>query len=343
MVAQPVDVSRHGRDLNLDFVKGFLVVVMALYHAMNYFAVVPSEVYGYLRFANGSFVFMAGYTVAIFYAKSAATQASIRLLTRGAKLLALFTVLNLALSAFSITNYRQVTFGLADYLNQLGRIYGSGDAPQIAFRILVPIAYVLMLSGLFLWSARWQKLLMALTFLAAVLHNALFSSLPPTVFFVLTGLMGLVLGLTLQWWLKTPTFEVLAMRPRAWAVMASGVGFIAVASVMNTLSSNVLAYSVGLGVMLALVYGMAKACNPSAALYGATVLLGSYSLVAYVGQIGYLFLLHRALRNLDLAPGLVLAVAFVSTSAFMWVGCLGLEALRHRSKLVEQTYRMVFA
>lgn len=351
MVAQPVDVSRHGRDLNLDFVKGFLVVVMALYHAMNYFAVVPSEVYGYLRFANGSFVFMAGYTVAIFYAKSAVTQASIRLLTRGAKLLALFTVLNLALSAFSITNYRQVTFGLADYLNQLGRIYGSGDAPQIAFRILVPIAYVLMLSGLFLVSVRWQKMLMALTFLAALLHNALFNSLPPTVFFVLTGLMGLALGLALGLasgfgfglLLKTPTFEVLALRPRAWAVTVLGVGFIAVASVMNTLSSNVLAYSLGLGVMLALVCGMAKACNPSAALYRATVLLGSYSLVAYVGQIGYLFLLHRALRNLDLAPGLVLAVAFVSTCAFMWVGCLGLEALRHRSKLVEQTYRMVFA
>ena len=122
-----------------------------------------------------------------------------------------------------------------------------------------------------------------------------------------------------------------------------GVGFIAVASVMNTLSSNVLAYSVGLGVMLALVYGMAKACNPSAALYRATALLGSYSLVAYVGQIGYLFLLHRALRGVGLEPALTLALAFVSTCAFLWLGCLCLEALRHRSKWVEQTYRMVFA
>jgi OpgC protein len=339
MLDQPVDVSRHGRDLNLDFVKGFLVVVMALYHAMNYFAVVPSEVYGYLRFANGSFVFMAGYAVALFYTRSAATQSSIRLVTRGAKLLALFTALNVALSAFSITNYRQVTFGLADYLNQLGSIYGSGDAPQIAFRILVPIAYVLMLSGLFLLSAGWQKMLIALTFSAALLHSAFASSLPPNVFFMLTGLMGLALGLLL----KTPTFEVLAMRPRALAVMVSVVGFVALASVMNTLSSNVLAYSVGLGLMLALVYGMAKGCNPNAALYSATVLLGSYSLVAYVGQIGYLFLLHRAVRGLGLAPGLALAFAFLSTCVFLWVGCKGLEALRQRSRLVEQTYRMVFA
>lgn len=338
------DVSApSGRNLNLDFVKGFLVVVMALYHAMNYFAVVPSEVYGYLRFANGSFVFIAGYTVALFYTSSVTTQASIRLLTRGAKLLALFTALNLALSTFSITNYRQVTFGLADYLNQLGRIYGSGDAPQIALRILVPIAYVLMLSGLFLVSAGWQKILMALTFLAALLHGTVFSSLPPNLFFVLTGLLGLALGL----WLKTRKFEVLSMRPRALArplaMTVSVVGFIAVASVMNTLSSHVLAYSVGLGVMLALVYGMAKEFNPKAAFYRATVLLGSYSLVAYVGQIGYLFLLHRALRGAGVAPELALAFAFVSTCVFLWVGCQCLEALRHRSKLVEQTYRMVFA
>jgi hypothetical protein len=255
----------------------------------------------------------------------------------------LFTVLNLALSAFGVTNYRQVTFGLADYLNQLGRTYGSGDAPQIAFRILVPIAYVLMLSGLFLLSAGWQKLLIALTFSAALLHSAVASSLPPNVFFLLTGLMGLALGLTLQWWLKTPTFEVLAIRPRALAVMVSGVGFVALASVMNTLSSNVLAYSVGLGLMLALVYGVAKGCNPNAALYRATVLLGSYSLVAYVGQIGYLFLLHRALRGAGLAPALALVLAFISTCVFLWVGCKFLEALRHRSRLVEQTYRMVFA
>jgi hypothetical protein len=331
------------RDLNLDFVKGFLVVVMVLYHAMNYFAAVPPEVYGYLRFVNGSFVFVAGYVVALFYASSTSKTAWLRLASRGVKLLALFTVLNLALSALGVTNYRQVTFGLADYLNQLGRIYGSGDAPQIAFRILVPIAYVLMLSGLFLLSVRLQWVLVLLTFLAALLHGAFTSSLPPNVFFVLTGLMGLSMGL----WAKQLKLQSVAVRAAALkfpvAFTVSSVAFVAVASVMNTLSSNVLAYSLGLAVMLALVYGVARALTPTASLYRAIVLLGNYSLVAYVGQIGYLFLLHRALRGHGVAPGLALAVAFVSTCAFLWLGCQCLEALRQRSRLVEQTYRMVFA
>ena len=48
-----VEVSHAGdRDLNLDFVKGVLVVVMVVYHAMNYFADVDPDYYGYIRFIN---------------------------------------------------------------------------------------------------------------------------------------------------------------------------------------------------------------------------------------------------------------------------------------------------
>jgi hypothetical protein len=281
--------------------------------------------------------------VALVYAQPASVTAWRRLAARGLKLLALFTVLNLALSAGGVTNYRQVTFGLADYLNQLGRIYGSGDAPQIAFRILVPIAYVLMLSALFLLSARLQTALMVLTLVAALLHASVLHSLPPNVFFVLTGLMGLSLGLWAQQWkLESVAVRAVALKfPVAFTV--SSVAFVAVAGVMNTLSSNVLAYSLGLAVMLALVYTVSRGLNPASALYRAAVLLGNYSLVAYVGQIAFLFFLHRALRGQAFSPGMALGVAFASTCVFLWVGCLSLEALRHRSKLAEQTYRLVFA
>lgn len=327
------------RDTNLDFVKGFLVVVMVLYHALNYFAVVPPEVYGYLRFVNGSFVFMAGFAVALFYDTGAPSPTLMRLVVRGLKLLVLFTVLNLTLATLAVTNYRNVTFGLAAYVSQIERIYGSGEAPQIAFRILVPIAYVLMLAGLFLVSKALQRLLVPLTFFAALLHNAWFNSVPPNVFFVLTGAVGLSLGLLAR---------VLNLRPPMptpnWpASIAKIAAFLALASMMNRLSSNVLAYSLGLGLMLAAVYSAARSLDPSSALYRATVLLGSYSLVAYVGQSGYLFLLQRALRGQGLTPAAALAVAVLSTCVFLWVGCQCLEALRQRSRWAENTYRMVFA
>ncbi len=334
--APPV-ASAKPRDLGLDFVKGFLVVVMALYHGMNYFSSVPAEYYGYLRFVNGSFVFISGYVVAAFYAEQARSDrfaAFRRLASRGLKLLCIFTALNLAVSAVGVTNYRAVTFGLSDYLDSAADIYGSGQAHQIAFRILVPISYVLMVSGLYLVSKRSQAILVALTLAAALLWT-IFTPLVPNVFFVLTGLVGLSFGLLL---LKN---DLLRHRLRHWPLIV--VGFVALASAMNWLSGNVLAYGVGVGLLLKLVHDGAALLRPDGRVYRWLVLLGKYSLVSYIGQIGFLFVLHRALRGHDFAPMLELALAFFATCAFLLVACASIERLRRRFRLVEGTYRLVFA
>ena len=334
--ASPV-THKKDRDLGLDFVKGFLVVVMALYHSMNYFSNVPAEYYGYLRFVNGSFVFISGYVVAAFYAEQARTDrfaALRRLASRGFKLLCIFSALNLAVSAVGVTNYRNVTFGLSDYLNGVSDIYGSGQAHQIAFRILVPISYVLMVSGLYLVSKRSQAILIALTLAAALLWT-FFAPLVANVFFVLTGLVGLSCGLLLM---KT---DLLRHRLGRWPLIL--IGFIAIASIMNWLSGNVLAYGIGVGLLLKLVYDGSALLAPDGRLYKWLVLLGKYSLVSYIAQIGFLFVLHRALRGHELAPASELALAFVATCVFLLAICMAIEKLRRRFRLVEGTYRLVFA
>ena len=334
--ARPAAGAKH-RDLGLDFVKGFLVVVMALYHGMNYFSDVPAEAYGYLRFVNGSFVFISGYVVAAFYTDASRGDrfaAFRRLASRGLKLLCIFTVLNLAVSALGMTNYRAVTFGLSDYLDSAADIYGSGQAHQIAFRILVPISYVLMLSGLYLVSPRSQAILIALTLATALLWN-FFAPLVANVFFVLTGLVGLSFGLLL---LK---HDLLGRRVRRWLPIV--LGFVALASVMNWLSGNVLAYGVGVGLLLKLVYDGAALLAPAGRIYQWLVLLGRYSLVSYIAQIGFLFVLHRALRGHEFAPLPELALVFLATCAFLLAACLAIDRLRRRFRLVEGTYRLVFA
>lgn len=325
------------RDLGLDFVKGFLVVVMALYHGMNYFSNVPAEYYGYLRFVNGSFVFISGYVVAAFYSEQARTSrfaALRRLASRGFKLLCIFSALNLAVSAAGVTNYRAVTFGLSDYLDSAADIYGSGQAHQIAFRILVPISYVLMLSGLYLVSKRSQAVLIAATIAAALLWN-LFAPLVANVFFVLTGLVGLSFGLLLL------NNDLLRHRVRSWLLII--IGFVALASVMNRLSGNVLAYGVGVGLMLKLVYDGSALLAQDGRVHEWLVLLGKYSLVSYIAQIGFLFVLHRALRGHEFAPVYELALAFLATCVFLLATCMAIEKLRRRFRLVEGTYRLVFA
>lgn len=325
------------RDLGLDFVKGFLVVVMALYHGMNYFSDLPAEYYGYLRFVNGSFVFISGYVVAAFYSEQACSELFAplrRLSSRGIKLLCIFSVLNLAVSAAGMTNYRNVTFGLVDYVASAADIYGSGQAHQIAFRILVPISYVLMLSGLFLVSRRTQTLLIALTIATALLWTV-FTPVAPNAFFVLTGLLGLSFGLLLL------NSDLLRRRVASWPVIA--IGFVALASVMNLLSGNVLAYGVGVGLLLKLVYDGARLLDIDGRVFRSLVLLGKYSLVSYIGQIGFLFVLQRALRGQPIAPAWGLALAFVATCTFLLATCTAIDRLRRRFRLVEGTYRLVFA
>jgi hypothetical protein len=327
------------RDLELDAVKGFLVLAMAVYHSMNYFAAVPAEVYGYLRFVNGSFVFISGYVVATFQAGDSTGErmASMRrLMHRGAKLLAVFTALNLAVNAVGMTNYRHVSFDLANYWQDAAAIYGGGDAPGIAFRILMPIAYVLMLSGVYLALPRWQTLFIAVTLVAALLYMLVWPVLP-NLFFVLTGLSGLSIGLLMRRW-KVDLQASRVMRP-----IAIVAAFIALASVMNPLSGNVLAYAVGIALLLKLVYDGAALLVKDGAVHRVLVLLGRYSLVGYIAQIGFLFLLHRAWRGASMAPELAWTLSLAGTCAFLIVGCVALERLRRRSAIVEKTYRLVFA
>ncbi len=334
-MAENVHVAAKSRDLELDFVKGFLVIVMVLYHAMNYFGELPAEYYGYLRFVNGSFVFVAGYVVAEFYSEQLGRAKFFglrRLASRGAKLLCLFTALNLAISGLGMTNYRHVTFRVSDYLANAASIYGSGDAPS-AFRILVPISYVLLLSGLYLISRRSRTILIALTVVTAFLYSFVTDHVTPNVFFLLTGLVGLSFGL-----LKSAISDG---QVTSWPMIV--VGFLALSSVMNDLSGNVLAYGVGIALLLKLVYDGARMLPKDSRPVEATVLLGKYSLVCYIGQIGFLYLLRGASHNLGVPPELKLVLAFFATCAFLLGSCMLIASLRRRSRFVESTYRLVFA
>jgi fucose 4-O-acetylase-like acetyltransferase len=54
------------RDLTLDVVKGALVVLMVVCHAMNIFSIAGPDEYAYVRFVSGSFILMSCYIVARF-------------------------------------------------------------------------------------------------------------------------------------------------------------------------------------------------------------------------------------------------------------------------------------
>src|SRR5277367_1026838 len=83
----------------LDFTKGALVLIMVLYHWINYFIGSQWEYYRYLRFLTPSFICVTGFMISnVYLSKYDASDPRLpkRLFTRGLKLLAVFLVLNLA-------------------------------------------------------------------------------------------------------------------------------------------------------------------------------------------------------------------------------------------------------
>src|ERR1700734_281432 len=83
----------------LDFTKGALVLIMVLYHWINYFIGPQWEYYQYLRFLTPSFIFITGFMIShVYLSKYDAADPRLpkRLFTRGLKLLGIFVVLNVA-------------------------------------------------------------------------------------------------------------------------------------------------------------------------------------------------------------------------------------------------------
>ncbi|HSI59546.1 MAG TPA: OpgC domain-containing protein [Ideonella sp.] len=323
------------RQLDLDFAKGLLVALMVVYHTMNYFASIDAAYYGYLRFVNGSFVFLAGYTVALFYApqdQRPRTAVSGRLLTRGAKLLAIFTVLNLAILLLGVTSYRKVDPAGADLAGSIVAMYGTGHSDRMAFRILAPIAYVLLLAPIYLGARRLRQLLILMTIVAA-------ACLPwggleaPHLFFLLTGLVGLSMGLLLAGRSLPPI--------RSLPLIA--VGFLALAAAMNTLSGNVLAYSIGIALMLKLILDFAGAIDLQQPLTRVIRLMGRYSLPCYIVQIGLLFVLYKLLPGQRWPLGGQLLLIVAAINALLVAMCWGLARARREYRWAEKTYAFVFA
>src|ERR1700722_15136433 len=93
------NASKLQRITALDFTKGVLVLVMVLYHWVNYFIGPQWEYYEYLRFLTPSFIFITGFMISnVYLSKYAAAdpRLSKRLFSRGLKLMAIFLALNLS-------------------------------------------------------------------------------------------------------------------------------------------------------------------------------------------------------------------------------------------------------
>lgn len=341
MTATVAAAAASSRDEGYDWVKGFLVAAMVVYHAMNVVTTAGEEAYGYVRFVSGSFIFVTGLLLARHASAGFDRDPSgttVKLMQRGFKLVVLFTVLNLAIQASGFGNAAKAGRGVAVFLAQADAVYLRGDGTMASFVILLPIGYLLMCAPLFLRLAGPARPAATLALLAATLlagglaRGGLGSAVAE---FMLVGVAGLCAG------------ALVRQRPhsgneRVWA-LAAAVGFVASVWLTAQLYFNVALYALCVALVIHFLYLCARRLDTHGALGRWLVLLGRFSLFGYIAQIVLIQLAARALGRPQWPLGWRAALFAVLIVVVLVAACVLLLHARRRFAGVERAYRWVFA
>ena len=170
----------------LDFTKGALVLIMVLYHWINYFLGPHDN--RYLRFLTPSFIFISGFIISNIYLSKygiADPHLPKRLIERGLKILGVFIVLNLMRGFVSPGHTNANTLTTHDWIRSLIDIYvlgsgvGGGQAKAVAFFILVPIGYLLLLSAGLLVLSRYYRFTVHVVCMGTRMKKATAFACPP--------------------------------------------------------------------------------------------------------------------------------------------------------------------
>jgi peptidoglycan/LPS O-acetylase OafA/YrhL len=332
----------------LDFTKGALVLIMVLYHWLNYFYSAPGDVYKYLRFLTPSFIFIAGFLVSnVYLSKYSVSDSRLprRLCWRGLKILGVFAALNLARTIMVPRASRDQLFAQHSSLKSLLDIYviganlGGGQAKAVAFYVLVPIAYLLVLSSLLVLLTRVYRYAfhaMFAAFLLCVLLLDTYGTASSNLQLITIGILGVVAG-------YVPIERITKLVRHPFLLLASYAGYLAAITFWNVVYPLQI---VGVCLSLMVIYLVGDAGgNRQNKVYEVVVLLGKYSLVGYIVQIAVLQALHQGIRHfdVDVQNNVALVASFLAASVLTILSVAATDWARHRSTAVNRIYGTVFA
>ena len=310
---------------------------MVLYHCFNYFYH-DRDILRYLHFLPPSFIFITGVLVTnVYLARYDIGDARMhrRLFVRGAKLLLIFIGLNLLVHTLFSSNYNRRELGLDFLFDHLDSIFLTGEERAAVFEVLLPISYLLLLSALLLKGCRLFRyflptvagggiaVCLVLAFLGRLVFNFEMLSM---------GLLGLVVGFVSLRQIERVTGHVVVLALVYLAYVA------AISRWYPTYAINI----IGIGLTLLLLYGLGASLGTRSFLPRRVVVLGRYSLLAYIVQIAVLQTLFRGLRYLAFG-GDNLAVGLIATSVLTVAIIELVEYLRARWSPLDRAYRALFA
>jgi len=327
----------------LDFTKGTLVLLMVLYHWLNYFIGIQWGYYQYLRFLTPSFIFITGFMVSrVYLAKYDPTDGrlSLRLFTRGLKLLAIFIVLNVArIVVIPILSTGVLERNLFDPDN-LFIIFLSGNlwglsGKLVSFSILVPISYLLMFSGALMFPYRLYRYTFHVVcglLLLSLLMMGLFGEQSQNLEFIAMGMLGVLTGFA-------PIKAINDFVRHPYALAVAYLGYTIAITIWNVPFPLQV---VGVPLTLAIIYLVGLSTSESGAVWTEVLLLGKYSLFGYISQIAILQILSASLRHIGSRVA-VLCISFIAAFILTLLSAEILDRARTRMASVDKLYKAVFA
>jgi len=328
----------------LDFTKGALVLIMVLYHWLNYFVSTEGTFYRYLRFLTPSFIFITGFLISYVYiANSRTIDAKVprRLMERGLKILAVFILLNL-IRTFLVPDSRSDLMPyelwaakdlIATFIT--GNVSAGANGKAAAFNILVPISYLLLMSAGLVFMCRFYKYTFHAVCVASLscifllgLNGMEYSSLE----LVTVGLMGVILG-----YISIEKFSALMDHP--YLVMAAYLLYLGAITVMNV---SYPLQVIGVCANLMIIYLLGQQGKELGWVRSNILLLGRYSLVGYIAQIAILQALYKGLRPLSLGAA-ALGISLFAAVALTILTVVILDYARGKITAVDRFYKAVFA
>jgi peptidoglycan/LPS O-acetylase OafA/YrhL len=340
----PAKPAKAQRIPALDFTKGALVLIMVLFHWINYFVGPQWGYYRYLGFLTSSFIFITGFMISnVYLSKYAAAdpRLSKRLFTRGLKLLAIFVALNLVRSFVGPALGTRILESNPFNLGNIFTIFVSGNLPfaggkLVAFAILVPIGYLLILAGALMLLYRMYRYTFQVACLFLLLSIAVMGwngARSENLELITIGMLGVVVGFT-------PIAAIDNFIRHPYILAFAYVCYTIAITIWNIPFPLLIA---GVCLSLAVIYLVGASSGEPGVVRREVILLGKYSLLGYISQIAVLQLLRAGFRHIDLGVAAVLSISFLAAFALTIASVEAVDRVRARMASFDKLYKAVFA
>jgi hypothetical protein len=247
----------------------------------------------------------------------------------------MFTLLNLGASLVSPKSHEGSSFGFSSLPAYLVSLYVPEAGRAATFQVLVPIGCLLILCSGLLLMRRWFDYSIYAT--CAILFAGIFVAdvcgwVNGTLELVGIGLLGVYLG-------NIPTATINRLLPYSPAVLLAYGAYLAAVSIWDVIYPLQV---VGVCLSLLLIYLAGTICRSEGFVETRILMLGRYSLLAYIAQIVVLQLLVRLLHAVQV-QGWKLTISFLGALLLTQFAVEIVEWGRTRSKTADGLYRTMFA